>query len=265
MDIKTQEEEAAEAAALKVKEDEAAAAAAKGGESEHEPGPDNPRFKKVYYDMKEAQRAALDTRKDVDALRNQNRVLMTKLEGIEQKKTDRPIPPMPDIAEDSEAWKAWHNTEMNNMKKEFMSEIERAGANATLNAIQFSQPDYQSMAGIADDAISGGNEELKSKIYGAASPHRAAFEYGLTQRNGGAPPPPGGEPPPKPPAGVEGAGEQPPAQGKGFPKPSEAEARVIRLTLLNGERNPSPEKWNEAVKKYQTNQKAMGITPGGVA
>lgn len=234
----------------------------KGDKEEPEPGPEHPRFKKVYWEMSEAKRQAEDTRKDLDALRNQNRILMSKLEKIDKSKIDRPPVPVPDIMEDQSAWKAWHESEINNLKKEFAEELSRATGEATLNAIMFSEPKYQTMAGLADDAIASGNEELKNKIYSAPSPHRAAFEYGLSQRGGNMPP--GEEEPGKPPAGVEGAGDLPPAPKKGFNKPTDAEARVIRLTLLNGNRNPSPEEWAAAVKKYQENQKAMGITPGGI-
>ena len=238
-----------------------------GGDSE--PSDDHPRFKEVYGKWKESERRSGEMQKDLDAVRTHSRTMMGRLEELETKKVDRPSMPMPSVSENPEAWEAWHKTEMTTMKREFADQLQKTASASIVQAIKFSEPKYESMASLAEEEISRGNEQLKNKIWNSDNPYRAAFNWGLEQRGGAGSIDPlngksGPELTPKPPGGVEGSGDLPPAAPQRSPKLSEGEERVIRQTFFFGERNVPQEKWAEAVKKYRSHQKVMRIQPGGL-
>jgi hypothetical protein len=143
---------------------------------EHEPAADHPRFKKVYGRMKGLEREIAEKDKDIEALRNHSRDIITRLEEIEKTKADRPTPKAPDPVADPDAYKAWVEADKLEQKKEFDKELARTRVETLIEVEAGLHPDYDEMVKIAE-RDSEKDPELKKKIWNSRNPARAAYQY----------------------------------------------------------------------------------------
>jgi hypothetical protein len=139
------------------------------------PSPDHPRFKEVYFKMKDHERELREREKDVEALRAHSEQLAAALQEIkESKKAEEPEP---DPVVDPEAYKAWHRHQIAKKDKEYQLQREKDRVASLIEIESGLHEDYDKAVKIAEREMAR-DPALKKKVWGSANPARAAYQLG---------------------------------------------------------------------------------------
>lgn len=141
------------------------------------PTPDTPRWNEVYGKWKATERKLEERDKDVEAMREHNRALETRLSAVETNKADRPAEPEPDPAVDPDAYKKWHEMKRLQEKQEWDKQRAFDRHETQVEIQKELHEDYLDTIKLAErDMVK--DPELKKKIWGSPNPPKEAYQYG---------------------------------------------------------------------------------------
>lgn len=145
------------------------------------PAPGTPRWNEIYGKLKASERKLEERDKDVDAIREHNRMLEARLQTLETTKADRPPEPEPDPAVDPDAYKKWHEMKRIQDKQDMDKQRAIDKHEMQVDLQKELHPDYLDVIKEAERDMAR-DPELKKKIWGSPNPAKAAYKYGEDRR-----------------------------------------------------------------------------------
>jgi hypothetical protein len=147
----------------------------KARETQEKLGPDSPRFREVYKEMKQLKDREKEREADIEIMRRHNQELEAKF--TELSKQAKPAEPAPDPETDPQGYKKWVELQQAQKEEEFEKRIQKERfANQVLDMAD-QHEDYDAVIKVAEREYLK-DPELKKKVFSAWNPAREAYKLG---------------------------------------------------------------------------------------